>query len=136
MPDETKKRRRAVLSDEDISGMIDRLTKMGFKDIAYLADQRYSLKKGKLVTEPLPESAFIHYSIDHGVVPLARKAAYGAKGRPDGCMDCHSDKAAFFSKMRIQNVRGALKQDYPELKDPNAIPQYRSWRLRGVPSFE
>lgn len=136
MPDGGKRRRQAVLSDQDISTMIDRLTKTGFKDIVYLADQKYSLKKGKLVAEPLPESTFIHYSIEHGVLPLSRKAAYGAKGRPDGCLDCHSDTAAFFSKMRIHNIRGVLKQDYPELKEPNAMPQYRSWKLRGVPSFE
>jgi hypothetical protein len=41
-------------------------------------------------------------------------------------MDCHHDDAPFFSKMEIKNIRGFLKDDYPLLKEHNAVPQYET----------
>jgi len=74
--------------------------------------------------------------VEHGVTPLAGKQTYGAQGRPDGCGDCHTDTASFFGKMGIRNVRNFLRDDYPALKEPNAVPRYMDWGLKGVPAFE
>jgi hypothetical protein len=38
--------------------------------------------------------------------------------------------------MAIRNIRGFLKDDYPVLKEPNAVPQYTDWGLKGVPAYE
>jgi len=108
---------------------------MGFRNPVYVADRIYGVEKGKVVAGPGKVDA-VHYFVEHGVLPLAGKNVYGGKGAPGGCLDCHSNAAAFFSRMEIDNIRGFLKQDYPVLKEPNAVPQYRSWGLRGVPSFE
>jgi hypothetical protein len=133
--DGKKVKRRTVVSDRDMSVMIQELEKMGFRDVVYVADQVYGRGRGKMTTRPLPDKP-LAYSLEHGVVPLNKKLTDGGKGRPEGCMDCHSDKAAFFSKMEMANSRGFLKDDYPLLKEPNAMPQYKSWGLRRVPSFE
>ena len=135
LPDGVKEKRRTVVSDRDITEMINGLTKTGFRNIVFVADRIYELNKGKVISQPLKGKP-LYYPIEHGVVPLAGKLTYGGKGRPGGCMDCHQEGAAFFAKMEIKNIRGFLKNDYPLLKEPNAAPQYQSWGLRGVPSFE
>jgi hypothetical protein len=121
--------------DKDIVGMIGGLSSLGFQRVVFVADRIYSVGKGGLVGEPFRGPPLI-YGVEHGVTPLDRKQTYGTKGRPDGCGDCHSDTAAFFNKMSIRNVRGFLKDDYPALKEPNAVPQYVDWGLKGAPAYE
>jgi len=135
LPGGAKEKRRTVVSDRDIAGMTDRLVKMGFRDVVLISDQIYEWNKGKIVSRPLADKS-VYYPIDHGVVPLAGKPAYGGKGKPEGCMDCHKDNADFFSKMEIKNIRGFMKNDYPSLKEPNTMPQFKSWGLRGIPAYE
>ncbi|MDQ5986978.1 MAG: hypothetical protein CSYNP_02714 [Syntrophus sp. SKADARSKE-3] len=135
MPGGAMDKRQTVVSDRDIQEMIKRLTAMGFRKAVYLSDRVYALEQGRVVSYPLPEKT-LFYPIQHGVAPLAKKMAYGAKGKPDGCMDCHRDNAPFFSKMEIKNIRGFLMDDYPKPKEPNAVLQYETWGLRRVPSFE
>ena len=68
----------------------------------------------------------------HGVVPLERKAAWGWRGRPDGCKDCHDKDAPFFAKVEVVNIREFLRH-YPELKKPQALPQMNEWGITRVP---
>lgn len=135
LPDGGQEKRRTVATDGDITGMITHLTKAGFRNVVYVSDQVYSLDKGKVAVHSRPDKV-LYYPVVHGVVPLKAGVTYGAKGRPDGCLGCHNDRAPFFSKMAIVNSRGFMRQDYPLLKAPNAIPQYQSWKLKGVPPFE
>ncbi|MDD5168078.1 MAG: multiheme c-type cytochrome [Syntrophales bacterium] len=135
MPDGSKQKRQTVVTDKDIAEMSNRLTKMGFRNIAYVSDKVYELKNGKVVSLPTAINV-LSYPVDHGVLSLDRKLTMGTRGRPGGCMDCHNDTAPFFSKMVIKNVRGFLLNDYPELKEPNAEPQYQTWGLKGIPAFE
>jgi len=76
------------------------------------------------------------YTVEHGVAPVAKRTAYGNKGHPDGCMNCHADDAVFFTKLRIRNMRSFLKDDYPAVREPNAQPQMLDWGMSLVPSFE
>jgi hypothetical protein len=126
----------SVVSDQDIRGMISALSKRGFKSVVYVADRVYALEKGKVVAADHPATRAQSYAVEHNVVSLEKKLTYGARGKPDGCMDCHADSAPFFTKLQIKNVRGFLKSDYPILKEPNAEPQMSEWGLRSVPAFE
>ena len=135
LADGGKEKRRTVATDGNMAAMMTQLTKLGFRDIVFVSDKVYHMDKGKVTAQPLSGKA-VFYPVEHGVVPLKGGSAYGMKGRPDGCMDCHREQAPFFSKMEIVNIRGFMQQDYPRLKAPNAVPQYQSWKLKGVPSFE
>jgi len=134
-PGGKKYNRPTVVSDRDITQMIQSLSRAGFADVVYLSDQLYALKQGKLTATPLKQKAF-DYIVEHGVTPLSRMQTYGRQGRPDGCMQCHSDNSTFFTKMDIKNIREFLKKDYPALKTPNAVAQHEIWGLRSVPAFE
>ena len=137
LPDGKKEKRRTVVSDGDIAAMLNALTRLGYRNVAYVSDQIYEQKGGKLVSSPaVPGQRVLYYAVEHGVIDRAKKSAYGWKGRPDGCMQCHNDDSPFFAKMNIENIRGFLKKDYPSLKDPNAVMQYEIWGLRSVPAFE
>jgi hypothetical protein len=120
----------SVLSDEDIRGMIQALTRLGFRRVVYLSDQLYRLQGNDITAGPLP-SPDKPFLIAHGVTPLAGKGTYGAKG----CVQCHDEEAPFFTKQTIRNVRGFLKDDYPALKEPNSVPQMTLWGLDDVPSY-
>jgi len=65
------------------------------------------------------------------VTPLSRKMTYGATS----CGQCHDERAPFFTKKTIRNVRGFLKDDYPVLKAPNSVSQMTEWGLEGVPPY-
>jgi hypothetical protein len=135
LPDGRKEKRRTVVSDRDITDMIGGLTKAGFRKIVYVSDQVYELKNGKIIATPLKQNT-LYYAIEHGVVDPSKKLTYGWKGRSEGCRQCHDDKAPFFTKMDIKNIREFLRKDYPVLKEPNAAPQYEIWGLKSVPAFE
>lgn len=127
----------AVLTDDDIQRMIRALTKRGFRNVVYVSDRIYALEKDRLVAADRP--AMEHekpYPVEHGMAPLARENAYGRKGNPDGCLNCHDDDAAFFSKARIKNIRGFLKNDYPVYKAPVSEPQMYDWGMSMPPMFE
>ncbi len=135
LTDGKKERRRTVVSERDMTDMISRLTKAGFSNVVYIADQVYELKNEKIISTPLKQN-ILYYAVEHGVVDLAAKSTYGLQGRPAGCMQCHDDSAAFFTKKDIKNIREFLRKDYPVLKEPNAVPQHETWGLRSVPAFE
>jgi len=135
MPDGGRLKRQTVASDRDIKGMLERLQQSGFSDAVFLADRVYRLEKGAMVAEPRPGQD-LHYTVEHSVVPLSRGAAYGTKGRPLGCKDCHQGTSPFFAKMVLKDIRGFLQKDYPQLKAPHAVPQWRLWKLRGAPMYE
>ena len=128
-------KRLTAVKDKDIIKMIAGLSTLGFPKVVFVADRIYSVNQGGLVGEPFMGPPVI-YGVEHGVTALNKKQTYGTRGRPDGCGDCHSDTSAFFNKMAIRNIRNALKDDYPTMKEPNAVPQYIDWGLKGVPAFE
>lgn len=135
LTDGKKENRRTVVSDHDIIAMIDGLTRAGFNNVVYVSDQVYELKNGKIISTPLAWNT-LYYAVEHGVVDLAKKSAYGWKGRPEGCRQCHDDSSPFFARKDIKNIREFLKKDYPVFREPNAVPQYEIWRLRSVPAFD
>jgi hypothetical protein len=126
-----KARLPSVVTDADILGMIRALQNEGFRDVVFLSDRVYGFTGGALAAAPLPD-AVKSYPVVHGVVPLGQKKTLGAKG----CTQCHDDAAPFFSKMQVKNPRGFLRDDYPNLKEPNAVPQMSEWGLTRVPSYE
>jgi hypothetical protein len=134
-PEGKREKRRIVAADRDISGMIRSLASLGFQNVVFVADQIYGLEEGKIITSPL-KGKTLYYPIEHSVAALGKKLSYGWQGRPDGCRQCHDDKAPFFTRMEIKNIRGFLRNDYPRLKEPNSLPQYQLWGLRSVPAFE
>jgi len=132
-----KVKRQTVASLDDIAAVLRSLAAMGFRNPVFVSDKVYGLKGGKAVpSEGAGVARALSFPLSHGVVPLKTGKTYGAKGGPDGCLDCHSDSAPFFTKMKILNVGGFLKEDYPDPKEPNAEPQMSEWGLTGVPSYE
>jgi hypothetical protein len=130
-------RQPSVLSDGDIRRMIAALTRQGFRNVVYVSDRVYAVEKGTLVATDRPAMAHEKpYTVEHGMAPVAQRTAYGAKGNPDGCMNCHADDAAFFAKLKIKNMRGFLKDDYPVVREPHAGPQMLDWGMSLVPAFE
>jgi hypothetical protein len=111
--------------------MISALTARGFRDVVYVADRVYEAADGKLAAGKQPIAAD-SYPVSHGVVPIERKAAYGAKGKPAGCADCHDRAAPFFTKPQVVNIREFVRH-YPELKAPQALPQMNEWGITRVP---
>ncbi len=130
-----KQNRPTAVSDRDITEMLKELAQYGFANVAYVSDRIYEWRNEKLAASPLTQKT-IYYAVEHGVTASSRKSAYGWKGRPDGCMQCHDDASPFFARKDIKNVREFLRKDYPALKDPNAVAQYEIWGLRSVPAFE
>lgn len=135
LPDGRKEKRFTVVSDRDITSMIKSLTQAGFRNVVYVSDRIYELNNEKIVSATLPQKT-LYYEVQHSVVDPGKKSTYGWKGKPDGCMHCHDDKATFFNKMEIKNIRGFLNKDYPVMKEPNSAPQYEIWRLKSIPAFE
>lgn len=128
--DGKKARLPAVVSDADILGMIRVLQKRGFRNPVFVSDRVYRLEGNGIAAAPLTD-AVKSYPVEHGITPLKQKMTLGVKG----CAQCHDDAAPFFSKMQLKNPRGFLKDDYPNLKEPNAAPQMSEWGLTRVPSY-
>ena len=129
--DGTKVKTPSVLADDDILRMVAALTAQGFRNVIFLADRVYEAAGGKLVAGKKPIAAD-SYPIVHGVVPLERKATWGQKGKPGGCLDCHGKEASFFMKLQVVNIREYLRK-YPELKAPQALPEMNEWGITRVP---
>lgn len=125
--------RPTIATPQDIRLMIGALTNIGFRNVVFVSDQVYELKKGELAATPDPKTTKAAvYSVHHNVVPLRAGKTLGAKG----CTDCHEESAAFFTKKRIRNVGKFLKEDYPSPREPNAEPQMSEWGLRSIPAYE
>ncbi len=135
--DGKKVKRPTVATREDIAAMLKALSSLGFRRAVFVSDAVYELKDGKVVSSPdIPRPTAPAFRMHHGVVPVKSGLTYGAKGYPDGCMDCHSENSPFFTKMKIRNVGRFLKEDYPAPKEPNAVMQMQEWGLESVPSYE
>ena len=128
--DGTSREMTSVLSDNDIRRMIQALTRQGFRNVVYLSDRVYRLRGDRLTSVPLSVQPDM-FVVNHGVTPLSRKMTYGATS----CGQCHDERAPFFTKKTIRNVRGFLKDDYPVLKAPNSVSQMTEWGLEGVPPY-
>jgi hypothetical protein len=132
--DGTKAKIPSVLADGDILRLITVLTTQGFRNVVFLSDRVYEAAEGKLISDKKAIAAD-SYPIVHGVVPLERKGAYGQKGKPGGCLDCHGKEAPFFTKLQVVNIREYLRK-YPELKAPQALPQMNEWGITRVPPVQ
>ena len=110
---------------------------MGFRNVVFVADQLYELKKDKIQGRPVPA---LTRAVD--VPDLPRQPARvgqedpGTEGQKDGCTDCHADNAPFFTKLKVRSVGKFLKDSYPTPKEPIAEPQMVDWGLTGVPASE
>ena len=132
-----KVKQTTVATPEDIVAMIRSLSGMGFKNVVFVADQLYEIKKDKLEGRPVPSlTRAVMFPIYHGNMPVAAKKTLGQKGRPDGCQDCHADNSAFFTKLKVRGVGKFLKESYPVPKEPIAEPQMLNWGFTGVPASE
>jgi hypothetical protein len=117
--------------------MIRALTDMGFRNVVFVADQLYGLKKDKIQGSPVPGlTQAVMFPIYHGNLPVSAKKTLGQKGNKDGCTDCHADNAPFFTKLKVRGVGKFLKDSYPVPKEPIAEPQMVDWGLTGVPASE
>lgn len=126
-----------IAGEADIRAMLAALTKAGFKRVVMVGRRLHEWRDGRLVTteftRPDRESAF---TIHHNVSPLEGKRTYGARGAPDGCLDCHGEKSPFFTTLKIRNVGRFLTEQYPAPKPPLAAPQMHDWGLQEVPAHE
>jgi hypothetical protein len=118
---------RTAAGSDDITRSLAALGKAGIKNPVFVSDKVYRLEKEKLSAKE-SSAGLERFAIYHNIGP--KKTAYGAKG----CRDCHADNAAFFVKPRVVNIGGFLKE-YPELKEPNAVPQMTEWGFSAVPPF-
>ncbi len=135
--DGKRARKRTVASPEDVQKGLAALAGLGFRSPVFVSERIYELKKGRLnVATDFKTPYAFDFIIHHGVAPLDKKRTYGVKGKPEGCLDCHAPDAAFFTKMKIVNPGGFLKESYPVPKEPNAVPQMKAWGFRAVPGFQ
>jgi hypothetical protein len=126
-----------VATEGDIKSMITALTAMGFKDVVFVSDRIYELKEDTVTVYEDKSTAHPHnFPIHHNVVSLAKKQTYGWRGSPEGCLDCHSKKSEFFTKMLINNPGRFLLEDYPVPNEPNAKPQMYQWGMDEVPLLD
>jgi hypothetical protein len=117
----------SVVSEDDIRRMIRALTNRGFHHVVFVSDRVYEMNKGEIVSHERPVMAHEKpYPVDHNIVPVVKKATYGSS---KSCMDCHASDSVFFTKMKIKNMRGFLKDDYPAARTPHAEPQMAEWGI-------
>lgn len=132
-----KVKRTTVATEADILAMIKALEAMGHRNVVFMADQLYELKKDKIVGRPAPAlTRAVMFPIYHGNLPVSAKKTLGQKGKPDGCADCHADNAPYFTKLKVRGVGKFLKDGYPVAKEPIAEPQMLDWGFTGVPASE
>lgn len=126
-----------IATDADIKRMIKALSDQGMKNIVFISNRLYEVLNGKLVSSQIaPAVSRSSYPIFHNVSPVEKKKTYGAKGNPEGCLDCHGENSPFFTRMKVLNVGRFLKENYPIPKEPNAEPQMYEWGIRTVPPYE
>jgi len=126
-----------VATEKDILSMIRSLSEGGFKNVVLVGRRLYEVRAGKLLSsEIVSPDERPSFAVYHNVAPLEKKKTYGARGGPDGCLDCHSENSPFFTKMKIVNPGRFLRENYPVPKEPNAEPQMYGWGIRSVPAHE
>jgi hypothetical protein len=132
-----KVKQTTVATEEDMLLMIKALGNLGFRNVVFVADQLYELKKDKIQGRPVPAlTRAAMFPIYHGNLPVSAKKTLGQKGNTDGCADCHADNSPFFTKLKVRSVGKFLKDSYPTPKEPIAEPQMVDWGLTGVPPSE
>jgi hypothetical protein len=132
-----KAKQTTVATEQDMLLMIKALSDMGFKNVVFVADQLYELKKDKIQGRPVPAlTGAVMFPIYHGNLPVSAKKTLGQKGNKDGCTDCHADNSPFFTKLKVRGVGKFLKDSYPVPKEPIAEPQMTEWGMTGVPPSE
>ncbi|MFB3925130.1 MAG: multiheme c-type cytochrome [Syntrophales bacterium] len=124
-------------SPRDIERALGALAARGFRQAVFVADRVYELEKGRLQqrkkTSDMYDSTCRIY---HDVRPVREKRTYGARGSPEGCLDCHAETAPFFMKMKVLNAGRFLGENYPVPREPNAEPQMYEWGLTSVPAYK
>jgi len=128
---------QTVATEADIRSMIGTLTEAGFKNVVLVGRRLYEVRRGTLISAEIVRAGERpSFAVHHNVVAVEKKKTYGAKGSPDGCLDCHNDNAPFFAKLKILHPGRFLKENYPTPKEPNAEPQMYGWGIRTVPAHE
>ncbi|MBN2090784.1 hypothetical protein JW964_14320 [candidate division KSB1 bacterium] len=123
-----------VVSEADIKLMIQQIEKSGLKDVVFVRDKVYQLKNGRIMSYDDHQVAHSHdFPIHHNILAIESGTVLGSKGAPEGCADCHSQNASFFTKMKVIDVGGFLKNSYPNPQQPYAIPMYEVQELDEVP---
>lgn len=124
--------RATVATKADIEIMLKAFEQLGRPGAVFVSDKIYEFKEGKLTTSDLPFNTTVEMPLWHNITPIAKKQTLGAAG----CTDCHDKTSLFFTKLKVKNVGGFLKEDYPNPKKPNAAQQMRDWGYKRVPSYE
>jgi len=121
----------------DAGEVLAALAKAGFKRVVMVGDRLYELRDGRVVAttfvSPARERVF---GAHHAVAPLERGKTYGAKGHPQGCLDCHREGSPFFAKAKIRRIGSFLKEQYPDPRPPHAASQMEDWGLKEIPAHE
>ncbi|MBN2296974.1 MAG: hypothetical protein JXM72_00180, partial [Deltaproteobacteria bacterium] len=125
-------RRKTAATENDIAGVLKSLKRLGKANPVFVSDKIYAYEKGRIIKTDLPFETTLNLPIWHNVSPISKKQTLGAKG----CLDCHDKKSLFFNKLKIVNIGRFLKEDYPEPKKPNAVPQMSEWGYKRVPSHD
>ena len=111
-----KVKQTTVATEQDMLLMIKALSDMGFKNVVFVADQLYELKKDKILGRPVPAlTRAVMFPIYHGNLPVSAKKTLGQKGNKDGCTDCHADNCTL-----LHEAQGAGCGEIPQgrLPDP------------------
>jgi len=127
-----KIRRATVATEGDMEQMLKALHRLGYGKAVFMADKVHEWKNGKIVASDLPLANTQSFPVWHNVTSIDSKQTPGTKD----CKDCHDDKAPFFGKLKVRNVGRFLKEDYPNLKEPNATSQMEDWGMTSAPAYE
>jgi len=109
--------------DETVRSLLIKLKRLGFSNPVYVDGNIYRLGKDALLVEKVPDRS-LYYTLAHGV---------GRKGALGTCGQCHAPSASFFTRKEVVDMRGFFRQDYPIMKEPHAIPQYKLWGMKDIP---
>lgn len=115
---------RTVTEEKEIQAMLLRLKRLGFSNPVYLTERKYRLSANRVISDTPSGHTTLYYSIEHGVI---------GKGALGACGQCHAPSAPFFTRQELVNSREFLHQDYPVMKEPNALPQYKLWGMKDIP---
>ena len=104
---------------------------MGFRNVVFVADQLYELKKDKILGRPVPTlTQAVMFPIYHGNLPVSAKKTLGQKGNKDGCADCHADNSPFFTKLKVSGVGKFLRM---VTRPRKSRLRSRRWWIRDSP---
>ncbi|MCX7982296.1 MAG: hypothetical protein N2572_05235 [Syntrophales bacterium] len=121
-----ERERPFIAKENDMWLIFSRLKKAGFDKPALIAHDRAYILSGNKVEVRKDAVPKVYYPVVHGV--QEKKTAL------KGCLSCHGSVAPFFRRMEIVNLRDFLLFDYPTMREPNCVPQFKIWGLQSIPA--